>query len=186
MKIQRTFATLLSLAMCPTSAQSLNDFKIILESTWKNLETEATNAHDFGGKWVLIGSITFYKKAKEAINLQKLHLHWQGKPIDTLLGSLYKKNPRHEFLPIDDYLVCDGTWNSTQQTLMLNFEKHETLGLSNTFYLVLTIPNHLEDTVKQGEFELVDECLPEPFQDCLAQEKISLAFNLPAQHKTVH
>lgn len=50
MKIQRTFATLLSFAMCPAGAQSLNDFKIILESTWKNLETEATNAHDFGGQ----------------------------------------------------------------------------------------------------------------------------------------
>lgn len=163
------------------SHNELDDFKIILESTWKDLDTDIAQSQEFGGKWILIGSITFRKKAKEVVNLEKLYLHWTGKPLAHLLGSLYKKTTSHDFLPIQDYLVCDGKWNNAQQILMLDFEQKLTLGPTNTFYLVLTVPDNVENIVKEGSFDILDSYLPEPFKECLAQEKHSLALG---KHET--
>jgi len=160
----------------PTVAY-LDDYKIILEPIWQDLEGNAARSCEFDGKWILAGSITFRKKAKESVNLSRLYLHWTGAKIGHLLGSLYKKNLDEDFLPIEKNLVCDGTWNTAQQTLMLNFSKQQTLGLTNIFYLVLTVPEHLESTIRHGRFDLVDNCLPESFQPCSVNQKLSLALD---------
>lgn len=165
------------------SHNELDDFKIILESTWKNLDSDISQSQEFGGKWILIGSITFRKKAKEVVNLEKLYLHWTGKPLNNLLGSLYKKTATHDFLPIQDCLVCDGKWNNSQQILMLDFEQKFTLGPTNTFYLVLTVPDSVEKIVKEGSFDILDSFLPEQFKECVSHEKLSLALN-QHQNKT--
>lgn len=140
------------------------DFKIILEPRWQNLDSNILTTDHFDGKWILIGSITFKKKAKEAVNLQRIYLRWKGEKIDSLLGSLYRKSPDKEFLAIEENLICDGRWNSAQQTLMLDFDEQQSLGLVNIFYLVLTVPEKLEGTVKKGSFDIVHSWLPEPFQ----------------------
>lgn len=169
---------LVSMILASTHACAyLDDFQIILEPIWQDLEGNRARSQQFDGKWILVGSITFKKKAKEAVNLSRLYLHWTGKKIGTLMGSLYRKNMDENFLAIEKNLVCDGTWNTGQQTLMLNFDKQQNLSLVNIFYLVLTVPEDLEQTIRQGRFDLVDNCLPESFQPCTAHHKLSLALD---------
>lgn len=153
------------------------DFKVILEAQWQNLEDNNKKVLEFGGKWILAGKIIFKKKAKDTVHLNKIYLHWQGESIDNLIASLYRKEENEKFLPIQENLICDGCWNKTQQTLMLNFDKKHSLGLNNVFYLVLTVPDNLENTLKNGSFDLVPTYLPEPFQTCTQDQPLSLTFN---------
>lgn len=167
------------LIITPTMAQALpvEDFNVILQAQWQDLEHNAPKAKDFGGKWILAGSITFKKKVKDTVHLSKLYLQWQGKSIENLVASLYRKNNEDKFMPIQENLICDGQWNKTQQTLLLNFDKRETLGPVNTYYLVLTVPDVLEPTLKKGSFDVMVASLPEPFKDCAHYNSLSLAFN---------
>lgn len=119
---------------------------------------------DFGGKWVLVGSITFKKKSKEQLFIDTLSLSWKGQHIDHLVASLYKKNLSRDFLPIEDNLICDGVWNKTKQSLIFNFDEKETLNPTTIFYLVLTIPHTLEPILKNGAFVLEEHNLPKPFK----------------------
>jgi hypothetical protein len=159
-----------------------NDFTISIEPSWKNLEhDDEGKSSQFGGKWILAGTITFKKKkADEAVHLHKLELHWHGAQIETLITSLYKKNfdpMKKDFLPIEDYLLCDGIWNKTKQTLLLNFESKQTLGPIETFYLVLTVPEQIEHTLKGGFFSLESTCLPDQFKKCTQGNSLALALN---------
>src|SRR5260370_11531435 len=92
-----TYIYLVLVAMLSTFAaierSENNDFAIIIEPKWQDLEQEPANAKKFGGKLILVGSITVKKRSKEHVALSKIYLRWQGKPIDTLVGSLYKKEP---------------------------------------------------------------------------------------------
>jgi hypothetical protein len=114
-------------------------FQVIIEPKWEELDADQAACCRFGGKWVLAGSIVFKKKANEAVMLDKLILSWNGTKIDQLYGSLYVKEYTEPFLPINDYLVCDSSWNRAQQKLVFKFNEQHTLGPTNTFYLVLTI-----------------------------------------------
>lgn len=175
-------AILLVMAM-PTVlfSDDLEDFNVILTPQWQDLESNAENAKQFGGKWILAGNITFKKKAKDTVHLNRIYLQWEGSPIDNLVASLYKCEPDKEFLPIQENLICDGLWNKAQQTLMLNFDKKETLGFTNIFNLVLTVPENLEHTLKRGSFDLMPTYLPEPFKICARKRSLSLTFNAPLQ-----
>lgn len=157
---------------------SSEDFQLIIEPAWQNLHSDPQNSKLFGGKWILVGSITFKKKAKEAVNLNKIELHWNGEPIEDLLGSLYRKNPDKDFLPIEEFLICDGTWNKAQQTMKLDFDQKQTLGILNIFYLVLTVPETLETVVKKGNFEIVQQTLPEPFRVATLGNKLLLSMDV--------
>jgi len=157
-------------------------FDIILKQKWRTLGNIPTeNTIDFGGEWILVGSITFKKKSKHYMSIDSINLRWNGKPIDNLIASLYKKLPNKEFLPIEDNLICDGLWNKKKQTLVLNFDEKESLGPLTKFYLVLTIPEELEPILKQGSFHLEEQCLPGPFKQCISQEKLVLATNTTPQ-----
>ncbi len=173
----KRFLLISFIATCTQLHAHLDDFQIILEPIWQDLDGNRTRSHQFDGKWILAGSITFKKKAKESVNLSRLYLHWTGTKINGLMGSLYRKNMDEEFLAIEKNLVCDGTWNSAEQTLMLNFDKQQNLSLVNIFYLVLTVPEDLEETIRHGRFDLVNYCLPESFQPCTAHQKLSLALD---------
>jgi len=166
-----------AMSICCTlfAASRIDDFVITLDPTWKNLECDHTKCKEFGGKWVIIGSITFRKKAKEPVNLTRLHLQWHGTHLDTLVGSLYKKPDDKDFLAIQENLICDGIWDATKQTLLFNFDQKQTLGLTNVFYVVLTIPDTVEPYIKQGNFELITHYLPEQFQPT-ANQQLSLAY----------
>lgn len=165
------------------------EFNITLKSKWCDLDGNCTKAADFGGKWILVGSITFKKRCKDPVCIQTINLHWNGEKLDNLMASLYKKNPdRETFLPIEENLICDGIWNKNKQTLMLNFDERANLGPTTVFYLVLTVPEPIEEILKKGSFSLEQECLPKPFKQCAQNEKLSLAINEkapknPSTHK---
>jgi hypothetical protein len=177
------YSMIASICCSLSAAQRLDDFVITLDPTWQNLECDQDRCKTFGGKWVIIGSITFKKKAKEPVNLTRLYLRWNGEHLDTFVGSLYKKPEDKDFLAIQDNLVCDGTWDTSNQTLLFNFDQKQTLGLTNIFYVVLTIPEHVEPQIKQGSFELMTHYLPEQFQP-VTNQQLSLAYHTPKKFFT--
>jgi hypothetical protein len=162
------------------------EFNIILKPKWCNLDNNCTKETEFGGKWILVGSITFKKRCKDPICIETISLHWNGEHLDNLVASLYKKNlEKDNFLPIEENLVCDGMWNKNKQTLMLNFDEKENLAPTTIFYLVLTVPESIEPILKKGSFYLEDHSLPKPFKQCAQAEKLSLAIN-EAYPKSAH
>lgn len=179
---QLTIACLIFTASQAFSAhvtQSSNDdFAIIIESKWQDLEHEPAKAAEFGGKLILVGSITVKKHSKEQVALSRIYLRWKGQPIDNLVGSLYKKESDKEFHPIEEYLVCDGIWNKTKQRLLFEFDEKQTLGALNIFYVVLTVPADLEATLKSGKFEIEHSCLPELMQECTKNQELALAIDV--------
>lgn len=152
---------------------------IIMEPTWYDLECNSGRCTDyFGGKWILVGTITFKKKCKDAVELTKLHLRWQGQKIDNLVSSLYTKAvDQDKFIPIENNLVCDGIWNKSKQTLMLKFDKKQHLNVTNIFHLVLTVPKELEKKLRHGSFELIENLLPEQFQEIDRGMPLALALD---------
>lgn len=154
----------------------LNDFTIILEPQWQNLDQNTLYTKTFGGKWILAGTIIFKKKAKETVYLSHLQLRWKGINLDKLGASLYRKDYEKKFLAIQENLVCDGCWNKAKQILTLNFEKKEMLGPTNIYELVLTVPEELELSIRKGSFELITHELPEQFSICARSKKLMLNY----------
>lgn len=156
---------------------AVDNFDIILKSKWQQLGCNDNKCADFGGKWIIIGSITFKRRSKDPIFVDKINLRWHGGNLDHLIASLYRKNIGKEFLAIEQSLICDGQWNSKTQTLILDFDEEEKLGTTSVFYLVLTIPETVEPILKGGHFCLENNCLPHPFKQCAQNEKLILAVN---------
>jgi len=175
MKYVTYFIPIFVLTTTFLSHTTANEFSVTLEPKWENLEPNTRKTKEFGGKWILVGSITFKKNSKEPVNLNKIYLSWQGEAIKNLVGSLYKKKLDKNFIPIQDYLICDSAWNKTKQTLILKFDEKQTLGPITTFYLVLTIPESIETVVKKGSFIIEKEYLPEQFKIYALQHNLPLA-----------
>jgi len=173
--MQLLFLGTLSIVYLPTN--SVEDFDITIKSKWCDLDGNCTKSADFGGKWILVGSITFKKRSKSPIFIENITLHWNGDALDNLVGSLYKKSLDKDFLPIEANLICDGLWNKNKQRLILNFDEKENLGPTTIFYLVLTIPESIEPVLKKGFFYIEEQCLPKAFKHCAHDEKLSLAIN---------
>jgi len=151
---------------------------IVIEPKWQNLEHNYYyNTELFGGKWILAGSITFRKKSKDTIHLSKLIFRWKGTKLDNLLGSLYKKDLDKRFLPIEEFLISDSSWNRKKQMLVFNFKKQISLGPKNIFYLVLTVPEQIEPTLKQGSFVVESSGLPVAFKPITRHHSLNLAFS---------
>ncbi len=154
--------SLILITAATTLSISASDCDILLAPRWDNLGKNSTHEKRFGEKWILVGSITVHKTSKQSAELGKISLQWHGDHIDTLSGSRFKKIPEKLFLPIDDNLLCDGSWNKLDQRLILDFhEKKQTLGPHSIFYLVFSIPETIESTLKNGHFSLVQTNLPE-------------------------
>jgi hypothetical protein len=148
--------------------------QVCVEAKWNNVEKSSPQKEKmFGDKLMLVGSITFRKQCKECIKLDRLALEWHGPQITNLCGSLYRRLPEKTFVPIQDNLICDARWNKGSQTLILEFENQQTLNAVSIFYLVLAIPNGLEETLKQGHFTLLDSNLPD--QISFSDKKLNLA-----------
>jgi hypothetical protein len=158
----------------PCTYSIKNGLSIVIEPTWKELQTNYKKHKCFDNQCILIGSITFNKRSADPVILSNLTLLWQGATINYLFGSLYKKSPSRGFLPIQQHLICDSTWKSKQQKLILSFEKKQALNAVDTFYLVLTIPKKLEQTVKMGKFILENTCLPQDLQSHINEQHLSL------------
>lgn len=186
MKKNRVIVATIALSCMSFMIFSATRFTIILKPKWRDLETDSKKNIDFGGKWMLVGSITFKKKCKDPMALETLHLHWNGEPISNLVASLYKKDFSRDFLPIDKNLMCDGVWNKSKQTLIFNFEEKETLAPTTTFYLVFTIPEELEANLLQGSFSLIEHFLPKQFKECCQSNNLSLAIQNIKTNSTYH
>jgi hypothetical protein len=159
-------------------------YTIAIEPKWENLELNDKKMEFFGSKWLLVGSITLKKKAKELVNLSQLTLRWQGPRLNNLVGSLYKKNPDRPFLPIENQLLCDGEWNKTRQTLAFHFDQ-QLLGPLNIFYVTLILPPSTEELIKNGSFVLDTTALPRPYRTQAILTHIALAFR-DFKQKTAH
>lgn len=143
---------------------------------WQSVESSCKYEDEFCSKLMLVGSITFRKKSKEPMKLQTMRVAWHGKRIDHLDGSLYTKIPGKKFLPIEKNLVSDSSWNKARQELIFNFQDNpQTLGPASIFYLVLTVPNSIAQTLKGGHFSVVKQVLPQSFQRKAGSLKIDLA-----------
>ncbi len=155
---------------------SQRDYTLSAQAQWKDLEQNNKNVDFFGGKWILAGSITFKKKSKETIYLSRLTFRWKGNNVDNLLGSLYRKDLDKEFLPVEEFFISDSYWNKKKQMLIFNFNKPISLGPTNIFYLVLTVPEELEPMMKEGLFVVESNSLPQPYKSVEHYDVPSLAF----------
>ena len=119
--------------------------------TWHEFHLKPYEKNFKFEKWVLRSLITF--KSKDAVKLQALTLQWKGKNLNHLSASLYiKKHANESLFPIEKNLVCDGTWNRTQQQII--FKLNEKIVAVNDYYLVLSFPRTLEPFVKHGTFSV--------------------------------
>lgn len=150
---------------------------IILEPKWQEICNNNNKCCSFGGKWVLVGSITFKRKSKNPIFLDQINFVWHGEKIDNLIASLYRKPYNKEFFAIEENLICDGLWSEKTQTLVFEFGDQQKLNPTTVFYVVLTVPHSMEPILKSGHFYLKDNCLPHPFKQSLPQEKLILTIN---------
>ena len=151
-------------------------YTIKLEPRWDDLDKN-NKAELFKEKWILAADIIIKKTAPEYVSLNELHLCWHGKngkKINQLIASLYEKNSDKDFMPIEQYLICDSTWKKSEQKLILKFVKPKMLFTSNKLSLVLTIPKDLITTVKSGHFTLDNDYLPAEYKDYASQHDLCL------------
>lgn len=160
-----------------------SDCAIIIEPHWEDLEKTKDRSEQFGGKWILAGTITFKKKCNSHENLEELTLQWHGSHLDNLQGSLFiVKNPG-TFKPINENHVADGKWSKERQVLELSFNRPLSLQSSTILNLVLTIPESQEPLLK-GHFTIAPQCLPVPFQEAASKDPLSI--NIDVMKCTIH
>jgi len=170
--------TLLGVILVSVPVKSEQEpYRVILEAKWKNLQDDPQRVQLFGGKWILAGSITFKKRTSDIVFLDELQLAWEGEKLNELIGSLYEKNDKGNFLPIEKYHVCDSNWKRSTQELFLKFNEPLTLGAVNTFYLVLTVPEEVEPKIKGGKFRVSQRGLPLPYREYVKQNELCLTIN---------
>jgi len=152
-------------------------YRVIVEAKWQDLQSDPERIKLFGGKWILVGSITFKKRTSDIIFLDALQLTWEGEKINTLVGSLYEKNDKGAFLPIEKYHICDSCWKRSTQELFLKFQQPLALRAVNTFYLVLTVPKEIEPKLKGGTFRVSQQGLPLPYRNYVKRNNLSITLN---------
>jgi hypothetical protein len=165
------------LLITPLVAVSNDIYQIIIEPKWESLNHREKYSERLGGQWFIVSSFIFKKKSDAFIQLKKLHLYWKGPNLEKLVGSLYRRRLDRNFIPTEEYLISDGKWCKGKQELVLEFEHAEALGSINEFYLVLTIPKELEETVKKGSFDIAIQDLPAPFSEALKHSKLSFSLH---------
>lgn len=160
----------------PEEKLNSEQFTIKLEPKWDDLDKN-NKTKIFKDQWILAADIIIKKTAPEYVSLDELHLCWHGKngkKINQLVASLYEKNNDKNFMPIEQYLICDSTWKKSEQKLILKFEKPKILFSVNKLSLVLTVPKELIKTLKSGHFTLDAECLPAEYKEYAAENDLCL------------
>lgn len=128
-------------------------FSLKASSTWREFASSPSQrnkkTHD---KRILIGEIKL--KSKEIMFLEELKASWCGGNIGTMVASLYSKKitDRRSPIPIDDNLICDGTWNPEAKEFV--FPVNKKLVASDTYYLMLHVPKKFESQLKVGSFKI--------------------------------
>lgn len=182
--LSATFIMFSPFCTASTPSERPNDLTITLTPSWQKLGHGKAAKSGFGGMWIHAGTLIIKKKFNENVYLTSAVFNWHGKAIPELHASLYRKNGE-PFLPINDNLISDGNWKAHQQQLTFTFDERQLLDPVTTFYLVLTVPPHLEERIKEGRFELAIDSLPEQVQPYIDNKSLSLSFNkLPQQRLT--
>jgi hypothetical protein len=170
--MNRILSCLLFICMATNASQ----YQLNVNPSWQMLNKRTEIADQLGGNWVLVGILNFKKKTRETIFLDQLEIMWEGEPLASLPSTLYKKQADKPFIPLQDYVICDGIWNAHRQEIVFKFEKPYQLNGTTCFYLVLTIPDHLEPVIRKGIFNIKHTALPELFKTCLKSKRCSLSF----------
>lgn len=170
--------------LIPTLAYATPEYEVQIKSKWEDLEQSTRRTKQFGGKWIWAGTFVFKKRSRDPISLSSLDISWEGKKIKHLTGSLFKKESNKDLLPVEDALLSDGKWNSTQQTLHFAFNESENLNPVNTFCLVLTIPKRLESVLRKGHFVVKQTTLPSQFQSVVKKRTLSFSLKPPPSIRT--
>src|ERR1700733_4051398 len=97
----KQFISIILSIFLTATLHGIEDFDITLKPKWNDLDPTSKKSAEFGGKWILAGSITFKKRSKEPIYIHHINLRWKCEPIDNLISSLYKKDLAKAFLPIE-------------------------------------------------------------------------------------
>lgn len=155
-----------------TALRAAKEITVTVKPQWDYLLAGKPGQYPFNTRWILAAHLIFKKTAKEPVRLAQLTLRWRGPRVDNLIASLYTALPSKPFLPIEEQLVCDGTWNATQQTLMLPFDEEQTLGAFNVYYLVLSVPPTMEHVLKLGSFVIDALTVPSEQQKRLTKPLI--------------
>lgn len=160
--------------------QKTEGCELNISSEWRNLEDTCKGEYTekFGGRWMLAGTFIFKNRSGDTVPLTELDLAWKGKlKISDLVGSLFKKEPNKEFMPVQDFLISDGHWNAKQQVLQLKFNERELIGLTTTFCLVLTVPSSLEKTLNDGHFTVIIDNLPRQLKKTVKKRRPILSIS---------
>lgn len=166
--------SILALFIFQASArQKQPNCELSITPEWKCLDTKEHD-QEFGGKWILAATFVIKRRDKEFIKMEEIDLAWRGEKIENLTASLFKKDPQRELVPVEECLVCDGTWNSNKQILQLRFQEKEYLQPTTTFCLVLTVPDELEPTLRRGRFDLLPETLPYQLQPAAKKKNLRI------------
>ena len=104
-------------------------------------------------KWVLVGEIKL--KTKNTLFIKDLKARWRGGNLGNTFASLYSKKltDRRLPVPIEENLICDGTWNPTAKEFF--FPVNKKLVASDTYYLMLNVPAQYETRLRTGSFEII-------------------------------
>lgn len=114
-------------------------------------QQSSNNQHLNNDKWALITSLNI--KSKVTFYLKKFILQWRGKKLDHIGASLYhKRETDTQLIPIQENLICDGSWNPVKQELLFRLNKKITA--IDELYLVLNYRQDLEHSIKKGRFFL--------------------------------
>lgn len=146
----------------PINNSKDKEYDLDVTGIWKDLdETSKINPHDFGGRWILAGTFIFKNKSGDQVPMQELSLAWKGPTtIQNLSGSLFRKEPNKDFLPLEEMLVSEGHWNREKQVLHFKFMHQEYIGIKTIFFLVLTVPPVVEKALEDGFFTVITDNLP--------------------------
>lgn len=126
-------------------------FSLSTTLTWQEFEPRQQIISLKKNKLAWTALITI--RSKNAMRLQELNLQWYGESIDKVHASLYRKGrTNQELIPIQEYLICDGIWNTKKQQIM--FILDEKVVAINQYYLVLSFPNQAVKKLKHGHFTL--------------------------------
>jgi hypothetical protein len=164
------------LAYCCITYGKQEPLELTIHKAWKSLDDTAINHETYGGNLILGGTIEVIKRSHEPVFITKILLKWRGKKLDSLIGSLYKQPIDKEFLPIEEFLLCDGSWNTQDQYLIFTFTNPVLLQARTTLQLVFMIPPALESCIKSGSFEIEPFSVAKSFHDLVPATGHKLAY----------
>lgn len=157
--------------------QVAQDIELHIVPQWHNLDANAERCEQFGGAWIEAGVITLRKRTKDPINMTHLILSWQGDELDHLIGSLYQRLPNKDFMPIEQYLICDSHWQQSAQKLIFKFLKPLSLDSLTELRLLLTVPSEMEEKLKHGSLKVEADYLPDQIREMLQNQTAVLTFH---------